>query len=179
MRQRRFNLAAAVSLVLCAASIALWLRSTNHLDLLSFALWAESGGLIGSEFGTLVLGASAEKGEIPNGFSTGRSNNRSWLQPGLIQWLYLSGDNEPDVSFSFAGFALTLAHQPARNGSVNVPDWFLIALFGVASVWLRKRARRLSALSAAKVCSNCGYDLRATPDRCPECGTAASEAVSH
>ena len=50
---------------------------------------------------------------------------------------------------------------------VSVPHWFLIGLFLLpAATTLRQRARSYPA----GCCPACGYDLRATPDRCPECG---------
>jgi hypothetical protein len=43
----------------------------------------------------------------------------------------------------------------------------------VAFAWLRRRHRRRNGL-----CPICGYDLRASSDRCPECGAARKRVES-
>ena len=58
-----------------------------------------------------------------------------------------------------------------------VPYWFLLTIPAVLPagwvVGVGVRRRRAKRLLRANVCPSCGYDLRATPDRCPECGTVA------
>ncbi len=59
-----------------------------------------------------------------------------------------------------------------RSGRVLVlPLWIPTVLFGIwptiALVHLRRRRRRRKL----GLCLKCGYDLRASKDRCPECGT--------
>ena len=63
------------------------------------------------------------------------------------------------------------------SGIVVAPYWFLTFVAGVLPAWqlarVAARGRR-----RADVCAFCGYDLRATPGRCPECGTAAAVSTT-
>ena len=50
-------------------------------------------------------------------------------------------------------------------------DWFITLATALPFAWIMYKNRQRARRQIAGTCQTCGYDLRATPDRCPECGT--------
>ena len=68
--------------------------------------------------------------------------------------------------------------QPIHFNFVIVPYWAIgltLALLSLVSIRRLSAPRRREKQALARLCTSCGYDLRASPDRCPECGTTVEE----
>jgi len=84
------------------------------------------------------------------------------LRAGAVEYAFYRGSAPPAGSCAYVG--AWYATVP-----LGVPGAVLLG--GMLLLLRRHRKQRL--LRRAGVCISCGYDLRATPGRCPECGTAA------
>jgi len=58
-----------------------------------------------------------------------------------------------------------------------VAYWFVILIVALVPLLQFIRALRVRSRMRSGLCPACGYDLRATPDRCPECGAVAHKSL--
>jgi PAS domain S-box-containing protein len=89
------------------------------------------------------------------------------------------GDVSLSLGFVCAKGPIGQLPEGSWIAGIRLPNWFLLAVLAVLPArWaaLRRGRWRRAELAARGRCPSCGYDLRATPERCPECGEVRANA---
>ena len=174
MWRRLLNLLTALSLLLCVGAAAMWVRSRHAYD---NVIWCRGrtfvrGESAGGTFGVYWMA------DCPDARALGPHHRRVPVDPFDGGWDLATGKRHQFWRFAYDDTrTLTSAPGPAQTSTpgsmVVAPYWSLTAAAGALRAWRlgatlaghRTRRRRRRGL-----CPSCGYDVRATPDRCPECG---------
>jgi hypothetical protein len=175
--RRLFRIVAALSLLLCVATVVFWVRSYT------------SGSAFGYEIDTLIHDPGPGRG-LPrvlrrsyffaidrHAIAYAVCRDERFSEPHGCRFFHndysIGGPiNTPEVEF--LGFAYCrvayLSPGPDNVREWTVPYWaLLLTLACPPSIAVRAILRRRHRRQPGH-CPSCGYDLRATPDRCPECG---------
>jgi hypothetical protein len=185
-----FTILSALSLLLCVAVCALWARSYHYMDALG-------GSSLDDDRRTQVKRAvvsSTGSIALRRLDTTFVDAARRWTDeespPEPLEFNSVAHNPGPNSrNFGSTGMLLNrigFGRYEGRRGFddiviitrvTRVPHWALAALFAVPPVaWSRRLARLLRARRRARGhCPTCGYDLRASSARCPECGTAVTK----
>jgi hypothetical protein len=199
MRRRLLNLLTSLSLLLCVAACVLWARSYWAADFggwetlrggsdpcwLRHGVWSGAGG----------IGWGSADDRLPHG--THPSDLGLPEMYGRFHWRVM---NDAGPTYPFAHFPLQSAWEGAGFFRVRVsanfpnspagghlrsrqlsgtsaPAWAAVLAFGLfpSARWTLRGGRLWMGIrrTVRGQCRRCGYDLRATPDQCPECGQTA------
>jgi hypothetical protein len=147
MLRRTLTILSLIGLLL---SVALWgvsyWRIKYRMNRSQFTVW-------NGKVGYMAVGpqASTKKKQLPLG----------WVVYGLRK----------------RGYRFSTIWTPQLSGNpfripfrLDIPLWMPTLLFGVSPVWLLLPFHRRRKRKKLGLCLKCGYDLRASKDRCPECG---------
>jgi len=192
--RRVLNGLTILSAVLFLLIVVMWVRSLWVSDNFSLSRWHEWG--LESNCGAIVLSVSMQfPAEIT---STGKVSQIGPAQAFSTQWKFshyqLPAYHGPTWLTLFPRLGRIIARSswtfyspygPPQVGLASegpaliLPDWLLAVVTAVMPLrWLVKfrRHRRRQLRLARGQCLTCGYDLRGTPDRCPECGKTAENS---
>ncbi len=192
---------AALSATLCAAAAWAWGRSYQSVEFIGAKSFATAptpgfryGGLMSerstglwSDAGALTIGQRQRVWETSTPRTVqGDTTSPAWWTRRPPREVLKSGvclDDPPPPGLGLTHFAW--ASRARTSGtplgdqaetSLTVPHWLPVAVLAVAPLaWLAGwRDRRRYPTGH---CRRCGYDLRASPEKCPECGTAATSTA--
>jgi hypothetical protein len=180
MRRLTSNFISVLSLLLSATVVAVWIHSFFAHDwarcgnedfgyFYNLRLYKKTGYELHSVNGRLTLIRFRDALEAQPGFS-----RRGFIwQKGESTWFVRSDERRQPRGGGMggAGTQFTTTEKVIFSFSEL---WFIVAVLGLTVVWEVRRRRR--ARTKSGFCPTCGYDLRASSERCSECGTPIIEA---
>ena len=186
MPRRLLNRLILVSRLLCWAVAILWICSYVLTFAFGWVLPRQSGHQrylsIWFAAGVVQLEVSLSSVRQPESYGWATERWPQWPEAGPAWDVGLTRElilRPPRLGFATFKFDSLRGASAIEQGKVRmthrfwqaiVPGWLPVAVLAAAPlarqiVDARRRRRARSAR-----CARCGYDLRATPDRCPECG---------
>ncbi|MDB5357413.1 MAG: hypothetical protein JWN24_3866 [Phycisphaerales bacterium] len=184
MRRRPFRLLSALSLLLCVAMALMSLRSFWCFDRVEWSSAHLVGGKwVGDEYEFGSLHGVLWFAHVREDFLPGRQPPVAYRNATAgpiwhVRPVKSTRMGDPkEGPFVRAGVGVTrlAGNNAATNYRITyyiAPYWLTLVLLSVLPVntlrrWISRRRVRLRDGR----CHTCGYDLRATPGRCPECGS--------
>jgi hypothetical protein len=182
VKRRLLNFLTALTLLLCVAAGAGWAQSyaaPGAAGLRSYRMRSPSQFLtetgVVSADGQLGLGSCTE--EFPD-LVPGLSGAGGWFYDRDTHLYYVMPPAGRVMAFDARRFNIASDIGRGSGWIVSLPYWAVTlpaaALATAGLLRLARHRRHAGGLSGR--CRACGYDLRATPEQCPECGTMAASA---
>jgi len=202
MRRKLVNFLTALSLLMCVAVVVLWVKSFRSIDDLAYTRMP--GGLVDGFTSLDSFGGRLMFHWDTRTFTPPHAAHNSFGDPERGGWSVDSTSLTPeDVRFYVAAFERTSSagtyfrlrrlgfvfglsryedpriddYGVSRSVILIVPHAFAAAVFAALPLAAMRHLLRRRHLNRAGRCAVCEYDLRATPDCCPECGTPAAGGV--
>ena len=180
-----------LSLPVCAAAAYLWVRGYFTVDVIDSTRRRSASGVVthtvhrlSSGRGVVVVSSarntinySQPPGRpglrLPDYDTRHRSHVR--LRPDQFRlvrqtWWQKLGFHADRHAAVTAGYGQTM--KSVRSWRFRVPYWLIVVVTGVVPAWYFRRLGvvRQRFRASRGLCGRCGYDLRASRERCPECG---------
>jgi hypothetical protein len=175
MKRRLFNVPIALSFLLSVLTARFWLRSYDAGDCIRWYSSPRSLEIMSSK-GLLEIGAgtlvSKKHTPAPGWYVS------FWpFHPGEDRGLLADLRTGTTFGFRYVRWRTNTPDLVIDCRSITFPYWLPTLFLTLATAlgvfdWRRSQAKKFGG--AGGRCAGCGYDLRATPDRCPECGTERS-----
>ncbi len=182
MKRRLFNILAVVALILCLATVALGVLSYWKFDGIAYQS-RTSVDYVFSNRGKLTF-----RHDIMNAgyIGFGRPGWQCGHQASVNPLIRSSADVGTRWNYRLLGFSCYVrgggSTQTATTWTSWFPTWEVVvphaavaALLAVLSALAFRQFR--ASRRHLGLCPSCGYDVRATPERCPECGFASVRAA--